>query len=183
MIRRLTLNRTGLRKTDGGYAAGVGAVARRIKRSQLYEWLRLKGYVAFNLPRLVTMLGAALLTGIAAIHVYVFISRPALPTYFAVYTAAVVECCLLTAIAVWLARNPRVPQAAWLFGDLISVVFLGVYLVSRAVTLPGLVAVTGRWDFAPGTFAGAFALGFVAVHMSVLLGINVAYPQRQDWSD
>ena len=100
----------------------------------MYEWLRLKGYVAFNLPRLVTMLGAALLTGIAAIHVYVLISRPALPMYFVVYTAAVVGCCLLTAVALWLARNPRVPQAAWLFGDLISVVFLGVYLVSRAVS-------------------------------------------------
>ena len=125
----------------GGYAARVGAGARRIKRSQLYEWLRLKGYVAFNLPRLVTTLGAALLMGIAGVHIYVLISRPALPTYFAVYTAAVAGCCLLTAVALWLARNPRVPQAAWLFGDLFSVVFLCLYLVSRAVTLPGLVAV------------------------------------------
>ena len=183
MIRRLNLNRTGLRTNDGGYAAGVGAVARRIRRSQLYEWLRLKGYVAFNLPRLVTTLGAALLTGIAAIHVYVLISRPSLPTYFAVYTAVVTGCCLLTAVALWLARNPRVPQAGWLFGDLVSVFFLGVYLGSRAVAVPGLVAITGRWDFAPGTLAGAFALGFVTVHMSVLLGINVAYPQRQHWSD
>lgn len=183
MIRRFALSRTGLQKNDGGYAPGVGAVVRQIERSQLYEWLRLKGYVAFNLPRLVTMLGAALLTGVAGVHIYVVISRPALPTYFAVYTVAVVGCCLLTAVALWLARNPRVPQAAWLFGNLVSVVFLCGYLASRAVTLPGLVAMTGRWDFAPGTFAGAFALGFIAVHMSVLLGINVAYPQRQQWSD
>lgn len=183
MNRRLALNRTGLFRDDRGYAGGVGAAAQLIKRSQLYEWLRLKGYVAFNLPRLVTTLGAALLTGIAGVHICVVISRPALPTYFAVYTAAVIGCCLLTAAALWLARNPRVPQAAWLFGDLFSVVFLCLYLVSRAVTLPGLVAATGRWDFAPGTFAGAFALGFIAVHMSVLLGINVAYPQRQHWSD
>ncbi|EUA54741.1 putative membrane protein [Mycobacterium xenopi 4042] len=42
---------------------------------------------------------------------------------------------------------------------------------------------TGRWDFAPATFAFAFAGAFVAVHMSVLLGINVAYPQRQGWHD
>jgi hypothetical protein len=183
VIRRLTLNRTGLRKNNGGYPAGVSAATQRIKRSQLFEWLRLKGYVAFNLPRLVTMLGATLLTGVAGVHIYVMISRPALPMYFAVYTAAVVGCCLLTAVALWLARNPRVPQAAWLFGDLVSVVFLCVYMSSRAVTQPGLVAMTGRWDFAPGTFAGAFALGFIAVHMSVLLGINVAYPQRQQWSD
>jgi surface polysaccharide O-acyltransferase-like enzyme len=183
VTRRLTLNRAGLRKSAGGYSAGVGAVARQIRRDQLYEWLRLKGYVAFNLPRLVTMLGAAMLIGIAAIHVYVLIGRPALPMSFIVYTAAVVGCCLLTAVALWLARNPRVPQAAWLFGDLLSVAFLCVYLGSRAVTLPGLEAVTGHWDFAPGTLAGALALVFVTVHMSVLLGINVAYPQRQHWSD
>jgi hypothetical protein len=161
----------------------VGAVIERWKRSQLYEWLRLKGYVAFNLPRTVTTVGAALLIGIAAAHVYVVTSRPALPMCFIVYTAILGVCCLLTAAFLWLGRNPRVPQLGWFFGDLVSVTFLGVYVASRAVTLTGMVAVTGRWDFAPGTLAGAFALGFIAVHMSVLLGINVAYPQRQPWFD
>jgi hypothetical protein len=166
-----------------GYASAVVAVIERWKRSRLYELLRLKGYVAFNLPRTVTVLGATLLTGIAAAHVYVLTSRPALPVYFFVYAVILAVCCLLTAACLWLGRNPRVPQLGWFFGDLVSVAFLGVYLASRAVTLPGMVAVTGRWDFAPGTLAGAFALGFVAVHMSVLLGINVAYPQRQPWFD
>jgi hypothetical protein len=129
------------------------------------------------------MLGAGLLSGIVAVHVYVLTSRTPLPVYFLVYTAIVLACCLLAAMAIWFGRNPRVPPLAWLFGDVVSIVFLGMYLASRAVTLPGLVAVTGRWDFAPGTLAGAFALGFVAIHMSVLLGINVAYPQRQQWSD
>jgi hypothetical protein len=31
-----------------GYANAVVAVIERWKRSRLYEWLRLKGYVAFN---------------------------------------------------------------------------------------------------------------------------------------
>ncbi|HEY1842540.1 MAG TPA: oxidoreductase [Mycobacterium sp.] len=161
----------------------MGVVTQGLKRSQLYEWLRLKGYVAFNLPRTVTMLGAALLIGICVAHLYVLASQLALPTYFVVYTGAVIACCVLAAAAMWLGRNPRVPQLGWLFGDLISVVFIGVYLASRAASLPGLVAVTGRWDFAPATFAGAFALAFPAIHMSVLLGINVAYPQRQQWTD
>jgi hypothetical protein len=166
-----------------GYFNAVVAVIEIWKRSRLYEWLRLKGYVAFNLPRTVTVLGATLLTGIAAAHVYVLTSQPALPVYFVVYAAILGVCCLLTAACLWLGRNPRVPQLGWFIGDLVSIVFLGVYLASRAVVLPGLVAMTGRWDFAPGTLAGAFALGFVAVHMSVLLGINVAYPQRQPWFD
>jgi hypothetical protein len=173
----------GLPINAGGYAATVDAVIERWKRSQLYEWLRLKGYVAFNLPRLVTMLGGALLIGIVAAHVYALTSRTALPVYFFVYTASLIACCLLAAAAMWLGRNPRVPQLGWFFGDLISVIFLSLYLFSRAATLPGLTAITGRWDFAPGTLAGAFALGFVAIHMSVLLGINVAYPQRQPWFD
>jgi hypothetical protein len=162
----------------------VSAVIERWKHSRPYEWLRLKGYVAFNLPRTVTVLGTALLMGIVATHVYVLTSsQTALPLYFVVYTATLLACCLLAAAALWIGRNPRVPQLGWFFGDLVSVVFLGLYLASRPATLPGLVAVTGRWDFAPGTFASAFALGFIAVHMSVLLGINVAYPQRQPWFD
>lgn len=161
----------------------ASAIIERWKRSQLYELLRLKGYVAFNLPRTVSMLGAGLLIGIAAAHVYVLTSQPGVPVYFLVYAAILGACCLLTAASLWLRRNPRVPQLGWFFGDLVSVVFLGLYLASRATVMAGLVAVTGRWDFAPGTFAGAFALGFIAVHMSVLLGINVAYPQRQPWFD
>ena len=166
-----------------GTGGVVSAVIERWRRSRAYDWLRLKGYVAFNLPRTVTMLGAALVTGIAAAHVYVLTSQPMQPVYFVVYAAILGVCCLLTAVFLWLGRNPHVPQLGWFVGDLVSILFLGVYLASRAVVLPGLVAMTGRWDFAPGTVAGAFALGFVAVHMSVLLGINVAYPQRQQWSD
>ncbi|MBV9723298.1 MAG: oxidoreductase [Mycobacterium sp.] len=129
------------------------------------------------------MLGATLLIAIAATHVYVLTSRRALPVYFVVYTAALLACCLLSATAIWLGRKPLVPRLGWFLGDVVSVVFVGVYLASRAASLPGLMAVTGRWDFAPGTLAGAFALSFIAIHMSVLLGINVAYPQRQPWTD
>ncbi len=116
-------------------------------------------------------------------HVYVLATRPALSAIFAVYTGLIVACCLLTAASLGFAVNPRIPQWGWFFGDGVSIVYLVVYLATRPAPLPGLVAVTGRWDFAPGTLAGALALGFVAVHMSVLLGINVAYPQRQQWTD
>lgn len=145
--------------------------------------LRLGGYVAFNLPRAVTALGSLLLLGIVATHLYVLDREAGMPAYFLVYAVVLMAGCVLAAAAMWLAVNPRVPQLGWLLGDLMSVVFLALYLASRPVSLPGLVALTGRWDVAPGSFAGAFALGFVAVHMSVLLGINVAYPQRQNWRD
>jgi hypothetical protein len=153
------------------------------ERSRVYRMLRLGGYVAFNLPRTVTALGGLLLLGIVVTHLYALTTESALPVYFIVYAALLIVGCLLAAGAMWFAPNPRVPQLGWFFGDLVSVVFLGLYLASRAASLPGLVALTGRWDLAPGSFAAAFGLGFIAVHMSVLLGINVAYPQRQNWHD
>ncbi|MCV7232253.1 oxidoreductase [Mycobacterium branderi] len=153
------------------------------ERSRLLQILRLGGWVAFDLPRTVTALGGALLLGIVATHVYVLSRETGLPIYFVVYATLLIAGCLLAAGVMWLALNSRVLQGGWLLGDLVSVVYLGLYLISRATSLPGLMALSGRWDVAPATFAAAFALGFVAVHFSVLLGINVAYPQRQNWRD
>lgn len=153
------------------------------RRSRLLRILRLGGYVAFDLPRTVTALGDLLLLGVVATHVYVLSTETGLPRYFVIYAVILIAGCLVAAGALWLDFNPLVPQLAWLLGSTVSLVFLGVYLTSRMMSLPGLVAVTGRWDFAPGTFAMAFAAGFIAVHMSVLLSINVAYPHRQGWLD
>jgi hypothetical protein len=152
-------------------------------RSRLFRVLSLGGYVAFDLPRVVTGLGAVLLLGIATAHVYILASEQALPAYFVVYAVAMIAGCLSVAGSVGFGRDPRVAQAGWYFGDLLSVVFLGVAVGTRIVSLPGLAALTGRWDFVPVTFALAFAAAFVAVHGSVLVGINVAYPQRQQWND
>jgi hypothetical protein len=145
--------------------------------------LTLNGYVAFDLPRTVTGLGASLLMGLAAVHAYVLATRPGLPLYFGVYVAVLIVACLGVAAAIAFAVKPRVPQAGWYAGSLVCSAFLVIYVVSRFASLPGLVALSGRWDLAPGTLAMAFAGGFIAVHTTVLSGINVAYPQRQNWRD
>lgn len=145
--------------------------------------LTLNGYVAFDLPRTVTGLGVSLLMGLAAVHVYLMATRPGLPLYFWVYVAVLIAACLGAAAAMVLAVKPLVPQAGWYAGSLVCAAFLVIYLASRLAGPPGLVAVTGRWDLAPGTLAMAFAGGFIAVHTTVLSGINVAYPQRQNWHD
>jgi hypothetical protein len=90
---------------------------------------------------------------------------------------------VLAAGALGFGRNPQVARAGWYFGSLLSVAFLGLGMATRFVNLPGLAAVTGRWDVVPATFVVAFAAAFIAVHVSVLVGINVAYPQRQHWED
>ncbi|OBG58433.1 oxidoreductase [Mycobacterium sp. E3298] len=145
--------------------------------------LTFNGWVAFNLPRTVTALGAALLGGLVALHAYVFATLSPAPWYFAVYAGLVVIGCLSAMTAMVFALKPRVPAAGWYLGSLLCLAFLAVYLISRWVTLGGLDAVMGRWDFTPGTFAFALAAAFVAVHATVLSGVNVAYPQRQQWHD
>ncbi|OBF87263.1 oxidoreductase [Mycobacterium sp. 852002-51163_SCH5372311] len=152
-------------------------------RSRLFRLLSLGGYVAFDLPRVVTGLGAVLLLGIATAHGYILASEPLLPGYFVAYAIFMIAGCLAVAGTIVFGRNPGVAQAGWYFGDLLSVVFLGVAVGTRIVSLSGLAALTGRWDFVPVTFALAFAAAFIAVHGSVLVGINVAYPRRQQWSD
>ncbi|OBI85072.1 hypothetical protein [Mycobacterium sp. 1245805.9] len=155
-------------------------------RSRVFRVLSLGGYVAFNLPRVVTGLGAVLLVGVAATHIYALATQATqgtLPWYFVVYAAAVIAGCLLIGLALWVGRNPKVAQAGWYFGSLLSVVVVGVDVVTRLAHLPALAGMTGRWDFAPASFAFAFAGAFLALHFSVLLGINVAYPQDQQWED
>jgi hypothetical protein len=152
----------------------------------LFRVLSLGGYVAFDLPRVVTGLGAALLAGIAAMHaylMYLLAGRDALPGAFVAYAVVVIAACLLVAGGMAFGRNPAVAQAGWYFGSLLSVVILGVDVLTRITSLPGMTAVTGRWDVAPATFALAFAGAFIGLHASVLLGINVAYPRRQHWQD
>lgn len=124
-----------------------------------------------------------LLIGIAATHVYIWTSQDALPRYFQFYAAVVIIGCLLFAGSMGFGRNAHVAQAGWYFGSLLSVVILGLAVGTRVASLPGMTAMTGRWDFAPATFALAFAGAFIGLHASVLLGINVAYPQRQHWED
>lgn len=174
-----------------GYVAGVAdplaqstkgakGLLRRLLSSRV---LTLNGWVAFNLPRTVTALGGALLTGLVLVHIYVLTTEPGLPRYFAAYVLGLSAACALAAGAMVFALKPIVPQAGWYFGSLVCSAFLCAYLVTRWVQLPGLIGVTARWDFAPGTLGIAFAGAFLAVHTTVLSGINVAYPQRQQWYD
>lgn len=151
--------------------------------SRLFRVLSLGGYVAFDLPGVVTGLAASLLVGIAATHIYLLIDQDMSPWYFVVYAAAMIAGCALAAGGLAIGRNPHVAQASWYFGSLLSVVILGVDVATRFAELPGLTAVTGRWDLMPATIALALACAFIGLHASVLLGINVAYPQRQRWED
>ncbi len=145
--------------------------------------LSLNGWVKFDLPRTVTALGVSVLVGLVSIHAYELVTQPDLPAYFAAYSGALMLGCLAAAGAMVFGIRPLVPQAGWYLGSSVCTGFLVIYLVTRFLVLPRLDALTGRWDIAPGTLAMALAAGFVAVHTTVLSGINVAYPQQRNWRD
>jgi hypothetical protein len=145
--------------------------------------LTLNGWIAFNLPRTVTCVGCALLVGLVTTHLYLVLSRPALPFYFVAYAVALSVSGMALVGAMAIGVKPFVTQIGWYGGSMVCTAFLGIYLVSRWVKLPDLAALTGRWDIAPGTVAMALAAAFIAVHVTVLSGINVASPRRQIWHD
>jgi hypothetical protein len=165
-------------------ASGGPQQANAILRSVLSSpVLTMNGWVAFDLPRTVTALGVSLLSGVVAVHVYLLATMPALPGYFAVYAGLLMVGCLAAAGAMIFGRTPFIPRVGWVLGSLLCMAFLTVYLATRFVAVPGLTALTDRWDVAPGTLAMALAAGFIALHTTVLSGINVAYPQRRNWRD
>lgn len=139
--------------------------------------------IAFNLPRFVTLAADLALLGVAATHGYVLATVPGPPGYFAVYCVAVIIGCLAAAAIIWIDVDEVVPALGWLAGGVLCIVFVIGYLISRLVSLPGLPTLTGRWDLAPGSLALACAGAFLAVYLTVLTGLNVAFGQRRDWSD
>lgn len=140
-------------------------------------------YFAFNVPRLTTAAGVVLLVGIAAVRLYLLLGDVVLPGYLVAYFALLVAAALLASVGMVLARRPAPAKLGWALGSLVSTVSILGYVLSRTVGLPGLPRLVGRWDYPLGSFAMTLAALFLALHVSVLTGMNVAMPQRRDWHD
>lgn len=140
-------------------------------------------HIKFNLPRLVTATGMALLLGIAAVRLVLLAENVAvLPRYLSAYFALIGFLATAAALGL-LVPILSISRAAWGLGSLVALVSLLVYIASRTAGLPQLAQSIGRWDFAPGTFAMALSGAFLATHFSVLTRMNVAYPDSQRWHD
>ncbi|WP_147471669.1 oxidoreductase [Nocardia stercoris] len=136
--------------------------------------------MAFDLPGVTTALGMASLLGAAAVHLYLLGTETGLPGYLTAYFVVLSAGWIFAAVMMALGRFA---DRGWLLAGLVSAVFLVGYVLSRLTGLPGLPAVKYRWDFTPGTVALLCAALFLAVWVSVLLGINVAHPRKRDWHD
>ncbi|MBP0457133.1 hypothetical protein [Streptomyces montanisoli] len=164
-----------------------------MSRPGIARLISLYRYFAFNVPALITAVSLALLLGIAAVHLWLLSAGYSLPAYFRAYLALLAAGALLAAVGIgarWVtgARegsgvSRRGGHMAWALGSLASLASIGMYLASRTLGLPGLDVLTGRWDYPLGTFSMILAGLFVALHFSVLTGLNVAAPDRRGWRD
>lgn len=136
--------------------------------------------VAFNLPRMVTASGIALLLGIAVVLVSTLATVPERTGYLVIYV--IVLTVALAASAVMLPAQDRA-HFGWFLGSALSALFFVTYVVSRLVSRTGAPPAQTGWDYAPGTAALGCAALFLTLHASILLGANVAHPRRQDWND
>lgn len=145
------------------------------KALRAFEW------VAFDLPRLTTGVGVALLAGLAAVQLYLIFGDFGYPGGLTVYHGVLVAGSVAAAVAMVCGPRVAVAQGGWLLGDLVGVVFVVVYLISRIAGLPGAPYLSGWWDFPAGTFGLAFALAFLGVHSLVIVKVLIARPQTRDW--
>jgi hypothetical protein len=161
----------------------VSTVARWTGIPQLISFYR---YIAFNVPRVTTAVGIVVLLGIAAIQLYWLVGGfpvPAYPAYLGGYFGLLVTVAVLAAGSMVIGRQPGLIWLGWVLGSVVSVASIAMYVISRTAGLPGLPQLVRWWDYPLGSFAMALAGLFVALHVSVVTGMNVAYPQQRNWHD
>lgn len=138
-------------------------------------------WFAFDLPRTTTGIGVALLAGQVAVHLWLLFGDIAWPVWLTCYYGVLIIGWAAAAVPMVFGSRVATAQAGWFLGDLVSIVFLVIYVVSRITGLPGAPYLKGWWDFPAGTFGMVFALGFIGLHLSILFGVMVARPQRRNW--
>ncbi|WP_369205625.1 hypothetical protein [Streptomyces sp. PU-14G] len=163
-----------------GRAALKNAALRYSGMGRLLSFSR---YFAFDLPRLTSGCGVLLLLGTATARLYQAITGyPAdRPGYLTVCLVVLASGAFLAAVGVVAGVRRVLTRAGWALGSLVSTVSAVGYLAGRVAGLPGLPEVQGRWDHPLGTVTLILAGGFLALHASVLMGLNVAVPDTRHW--
>ena len=134
-------------------------------------------YVYFNQPRAVTFLGISAILTIGLIHAY------ALPEHFEIAPYLGLSFAVLFALsfvsAFGILRGSF--TTGWLLGAVISGVALVSYLISRLFGLPGFEEAQSAWATPAGTVAMGLEAFFVSIYVSLITGMNVAWPEKRDW--
>ncbi len=136
-------------------------------------------YIYFNQPRLVTFTGISLILMIGFIHVYVFPQHFVAAPYLGISFVVLFVGSLMSAFQIL--RGSR--TLGWTVGAVISGIALITYIISRLFGLPGFEEAQGNWANPVGTVAMIFEVLFIFGYVSLVTGMNVAWPEKRDWHD
>lgn len=134
-------------------------------------------YFAFSLPRSTLAAGSGLLIALGLVEGYLAITSGGGPGLAAVFGVLAVGA-LFAAVTL-----PRGRGWTWALGSVVSVAALTWWILTRTVDLAGVRASGEGWDVPAGTVSMGAAALFVALHLSVVTGMNVAAPHRRNWRD
>lgn len=136
-------------------------------------------YIYFDHPRAVTFLGVSVILTIGLIHAY------ALPEHFERAPYLGISFAFLFVLSFVSAFNILRGSHAtgWLPGAVISGVALVFYLLSRLFGLPGFEEAQNAWATPAGTVAMGLEALFIFLYVSLITGMNVAWPEKRNWRD
>ena len=136
-------------------------------------------YIYFNQPRLVTFTGISLILLVGFTHMYVFPRHFETAPYLGLSFAVLFVLSLISAFSIL--RGSR--RWGWALGAVISGVAFVSYILSRLFGFPGFEEAHNSWANPAGTVAMAFEVLFEFTYVSLVTGMNVAWPEERDWHD
>ena len=136
-------------------------------------------YIYFNHPRLVTFTGISLILMIGFTHMYVFPEHFKTAPYLGLSFGVLFVLSLISAVNIL--RGSR--GWGWTLGAVISGIALVSYILSRLFGFPGFEEAQNSWANPPGTVAMAFEAAFIFLYISLITGMNVAWPEEREWHD
>jgi hypothetical protein len=136
-------------------------------------------HIYFNQPRLVTFTGISLILMIGFTHMYVFPEHFKTAPYLGLSFAVLFVLSVISAINI-LRGSLR---WGWALGAVISGVALLSYILSRTLGFPGFPEAQNNWATPAGTVTMAFEAMFVLTYISLITGMNVAWPWKREWHD
>jgi hypothetical protein len=136
-------------------------------------------YIYFNHPRLVTFTGISLILMIGFTHMYVFPEHFKIAPYLGLSFAVLFVISIVSAINIL--RGSR--RWGWTLGAAISGVALLSYVLSRTLGFPGFPEAQNSWATPVGTAAMGFEALFILTYISLITGMNVAWPEKREWHD
>jgi hypothetical protein len=136
-------------------------------------------HIYLNLPRITRLAGVALVLVVGLIHLVEAPEHFAAVAYLGTLFAVNFVLALASAVGIW--RGSK--SWGWLLGAGISAVSILAYLWSRALGLPGFPEGVGAWNTPVGSVSVIVEALFLGLYISVVTGMNVAYPDERHWDE